>query len=60
MTTAHIATKTRKHEEDQSSFVLSCLRGCILGVAMFLMGAPAAARTVSWNLASPIATRCFT
>jgi hypothetical protein len=45
MTTAHIATKTRRHEEDQSGFVLSCLRGCILGAAMFLVGAPAAAAT---------------
>ena len=39
------ATKTRKHEEEQSGFVLSCFRGCILGAALFSAAGPAAAAT---------------
>ncbi len=45
MTHAQTATTTRKHEEGQSAFVLSCFRGWTIGVAMLFLSAPAAAAT---------------
>ena len=45
MTNAANATKTRKHENDELAFVLSCFRGCAIGVTILFMSAPAAAAT---------------
>ena len=45
MTKVQTATKTRKYDEDQSGFVLSCFRGCAIGVTILFMSAPAAAAT---------------
>ncbi len=45
MTQPDTAPKKRTHEKDHLVSVRSCVRGCILGAAMFSVGAPAAAAT---------------
>jgi uncharacterized protein len=52
-----VATKTRKHEDDRFTFVLSCFRGCLLPLIVFTFNPPVAAAPTDSRLIQAVKSK---